>query len=318
MELRWDPLRGEWIIVSGKRGERPTLKVPKCPFCPGSEEVPDANWRVKVLPNRFPTLSPEAPLPPPRDFYRTGSARGVCEVLLYTPDHHSTLTQLPVDHIKELVDLWAHRYEELSKLDFVKYIFIFENKGREIGVTLDHPHGQLYAFPFIPPVIERELENSRAYAGRGGGCLLCDIWRREKEEGVRVVDENEHFLTFLPFFARLPYGVHLYPKRHVQALHELGEEERFALADALKEILTKFDNLFGFSFPYMMVLHQRPTDGDYPYYHFHIEFYPPYRERDKLKFFASVETGSGAITFDYSPEEKAAELRSARGYRKTS
>jgi Galactose-1-phosphate uridylyltransferase len=113
----------------------------------------------------------------------------------------------------------------------------------------------------------------------------------------------------------LPYGVHIYPKRHVQALHELDEQERFALADALKELLTKFDNLFGFSFPYMMVLHQRPTDGEYPYYHFHIEFYPPYRERDKLKFFASVETGAGTITFDYLPEEKAAELKSAKGYR---
>ncbi|MEM4972610.1 MAG: galactose-1-phosphate uridylyltransferase [Candidatus Hadarchaeales archaeon] len=315
MELRWDPLRGEWIIVSGKRGERPVLKVPKCPFCPGSEEVPDANWRVKVLPNRFPSLDPNPPPPSTQRFYQTSPARGICEVILYTPEHDTCLAELPVEHIKELIDLWASRYEELSRLDYVKYVYIFENRGREIGVTLAHPHGQLYAFPFIPPIPQRELENCRGHWEKTGRCLLCDILEEEKKS-ERVVDENEHFLTFLPFFARLPYGVHLYPKRHVQALHELSEVERFSLADALKEILTKFDNLFGFPLPYMMILHQRPTDGEYPYYHFHIEFYSPYRERDKLKFFASVETAAGTITFDYEPEEKAAELRRSRGYRK--
>ncbi len=316
MELRWDPLRGEWIIVSAARSERPLLKVAKCPFCPGAPEVPDSNWRVKSLPNKFPSLSPDAPEPPPHEFYRRAPARGVCEVILYTPDHNTPLSNLTIDHIKELIDLWASRFVELEKLDFIKYVYIFENKGREIGVTLDHPHGQLYGFPFIPPIIERELKNCEEYMRRTGRCLLCDIIQEEKKEGVRIVDENKGFITFLPFFARLPFGVFVCPKRHVQALHELDTRERFQLADSLKEILTKFDNLLGHPFPYMMVLHQRPARGDYPYFHFHIEFYPPYRERNKLKFFASVETGAGTVTFDYTPEEKAAELRVAKGYRR--
>ena len=319
MELRWDPILREWIIVSGQRKERPVLDKSYCPFCPGSEEVPSTDWKVLTLPNKYPSFSPN-PGPPDvkcDDLYRCRRAKGVCEIILYTPQHDTTLADLDIAHIKELVDVWAERYRELGSRDYVNYVFIFENKGREIGVTLDHPHGQIYAFPFIPPKIQRELTSSKSYMRKNRECLFCRIISKERAEETRVVCENEAFICFLPFFARWPYGIHLYPKRHVQSLLDLSEDERFAFASILKEVLKKFDNLFGFSFPYMMVFHQEPTDGkDHYYYHFHVEFYPPYREKDKLKFFASVESGAGTITYDYRPEDKAKELRDAPGYKK--
>ncbi len=316
MELRWDPILREWIIVSGRREKRPILPEGLCPFCPGAEEIPKTPWSVLTLPNKFPALVPD---PPPPDvggdkLYRCKPARGVCEVVLYTPQHNATLTNLSVGHIKLLIDLWTERYRELGDRDYIKYVFIFENKGREIGVTLDHPHGQIYAFPFIPPRIKRELSSSRTYWKRTGGCLFCRIMEKERRDGSRIICENDHFMCFLPFFARWPYGVHIYPKRHTQSLPDLSDEERLAFAQILKVVLAKFDNLFMMSFPYMMVLHQKPTDGkDYPYYHFHVEFYPPYREKGKLKFFASIETGTGTVTFDYRPEDKAEELRRSPG-----
>jgi len=312
MELRWDPILSQWIIVSGKRGRRPLLPEGFCPFCPGSGEVPETGWTVLSLPNKFPALQPDAPPPDVGcdRLYRCRPSRGACEVIVYTPQHNVTLAGLSVENIKAIIDLWAQRYEELGGRDYVKYVFIFENKGRIIGVTLDHPHGQLYAFPFIPPLIKKELISSRRYWKRNGVCLFCRIIEKEKRDAIRIVCENKDFLCFLPFFAHWPYGVHIYPKRHVGALTDLTDGEKRMFASILKNILKRFDNLFHMSFPYMMVLHQRPTDGKaYPYYHFHVEFYPPYREKDKVKYFASVETGAGTVTFDYTPEMKARELR---------
>ena len=312
MELRWDPILRQWIIVSGKRGERPLLPEGFCPFCPGSEEMPKTDWTVLSLPNRFPALRPDPP-PPDAEYdglYRCRPSKGVCEIIIYTPRHDTTLAKLSIENIKAVVDLWCQRFKDLGDREYVKYVFIFENKGRIIGVTLDHPHGQLYAFPFVPPLIRTELASSRSYWKRTGDCLFCRVIAKEKDDGLRVVCENEGFICFLPFFAHWPYGVHIYPKRHVEAITDLTEDEKGMFASILKKVLKKFDNLLDMSFPYMMVLHQRPTDGKaYPHYHFHVEFYPPYREKNKIKYFASVETGAGTVTFDYTPEMKAKELR---------
>ena len=314
MELRWDPILGQWIIVSGKRGGRPLLPEGYCPFCPGAEEVPKTGWTVLSLPNKFPALRPDPPPPfSQRDtLYQCRSAEGVCEIIIYTPQHDATLADLSVGNIKAVIDLWAQRFTELGERGHVKYVFIFENKGRIIGVTLDHPHGQLYAFPFIPPLVKTELTSGKRYWRRTGTCLFCKVIEKERNDALRVVCENEGFVCFLPFFAHWPYGVQIYSKRHVEAITDLTEDERGMFASILKKVLKKFDNLFSMSFPYMMVLHQRPTDGkSYPYYHLHVEFYPPYREKGKIKYFASVETGAGTVTFDYTPEMKAQELRAS-------
>jgi UDPglucose--hexose-1-phosphate uridylyltransferase len=318
MELRWDPTISEWIIVSVARKERPAASERDCPFCPGAEEIPASGWKVLCLPNKFPALQLKPPTPKIDcdRFYRCRPSIGECEVVLYTPDHHGSLGKLPIEHIQSVIELWAERYRELSRRNYVKYVFIFENKGREIGTTLDHPHGQIYAFPFIPPLIKNELLSGRKYWKRNSACLFCKIIEKEQRQTSRIVSENKNFVCFLPFYAHWPYGVHVYSKRHFQAITDLTAPERRDLAWMLKDILTKFDNLFNISFPYMMVLHQRPTDGKpHHHYHFHIEFYPPYREKGRIKYFASVETGAGSVTFDYEVEKKAKELRETPGFK---
>jgi UDPglucose--hexose-1-phosphate uridylyltransferase len=313
-ELRYNPVLGEWIIVSGKRKDRPLLPNGVCPFCPGSPEVPSSDWDVLSIPNKFPSLVPK-PDPPEiegHEFYSVAPAQGVCEVVLYTPEHNKTLADLDTHHIRKIINHWGERYTTLGERDYVKYVFIFENKGRVIGVTLDHPHGQIYAFPFIPPRIEKELESSKKFYEEKNECLFCKITELEKKDGERVVVENEDFLCFLPFYSRWPFGVHIHPKRHVQSLPQLSDKERESLAQLLKETLMTFDKLFDFSFPYVMALHQKPTDDkDYEYYHFHIEFSSPIREKEKIKYFAGVEESMGTVTFDYRPEDKAEELRKA-------
>jgi len=316
MELRWDPLLRQWNIVSGIREHRPVLQDRHCPFCPGSPELPPS-WDVASIPNRFPALIEEPPAPsvdcrPP---FKCRPARGVCEVVLYSQDHNASLSSLSVELMTKLVELWRERYKSLGERSYIKYVFIFENKGREIGVTLDHPHGQIYGLPFIPPRIQAELRSSRRYWRTKRRCLFCDVVKNEIDARRRVVSQNSEFICFLPFFAHWPYGVHIYPRGHLPSILQFSKRQRRLFALILKDTVLRFDNLFGFSFPYMMVFHQQPTDGrEYPHYHFHVEFYPPLRDRGKIKFFAGVEMGAGTTTFDYVPEERAQELRSSAGF----
>lgn len=317
-ELRWNPLLGEWVVTATHRQERTFLPPADfCPLCPTKEggfqtEIAEPTYDIVTFENRFPSLHAEPPEPAVEgsELYPVAPAQGLCEVLVYTPHHSATLAGEPVTQIYKLVKVWADRFEELGALDFARYVFIFENKGEAIGVTLHHPHGQIYAFPFVPPRVVRELEQSRAHAERTGRCLLCDVVAEERRDGRRVVAENVSFVAYVPFFARWPYEVHIASARHLQALTDMGDEEHADLAALLKMVLVAYDKLFDLSFPYMMVLHQRPTDGgDYGFYHFHIEFYPPLRTATKLKYLAGSETGAGLFINDTLAEEKAAELR---------
>lgn len=312
-ELRWSPITNEWIILAAERQRRPVLPE-GCPFDPGaSEEVPE-KYESIVIPNKFPSLHTRPPpLPESYDeFFRIAPARGVCEVVLYSGDHDTVLEDEPVSCIKRIVDLWQERYVELSKEPFVVYVFIFENRGEEIGVTLQHPHGQIYAYPFTPPLIERRLQSSKRYFQEKGRCLFCEIVAREKTaKPSRIVAENDHFLAHVPFWAKWSYEVDIYPKRHFSGLDEIEEAEKWGLARMLKTVLLKYDGLFGFRLPFIMVVHQRPTDGaeNYEHCHMSIEFYPPHRSRDQLKYLAGSETGAGAHINVTSPEAAADELR---------
>ncbi len=231
-------------------------------------------------------------------------------MIVYTPHHKATLAGEPVEQIYKLVQVWTDRFADLSARDYIDYVFIFENKGEAIGVTLHHPHGQIYGFPFIPPRVERELEQSHAHHAQTGRCLLCDIRDEEQRAGQRIVAANDAFVAYIPFFARYPYEVHITAARHLQALTDLTGDEQRALAAIIKQVIVAYDQLFDISFPYMMVMHQRPTDGAaYDYYHFHIEFYPPLRTKTKLKYLAGSEAGAGMFINDTLAEEKAAELR---------
>jgi UDPglucose--hexose-1-phosphate uridylyltransferase len=317
-ELRWNPLLGEWVATATHRQERTFLPpadfCPLCPTKPGGfpTEVPEPAYDLAVFENRFPSLrrDPPAPAVEGTELYPVRPGQGVCEVVLYTPHHNATLADEPVEQIYKLVQVWTDRFRELSALPFVDYVFIFENKGEAIGVTLHHPHGQIYAFPFIPPRVARELEQAFAHHEQTGRCLICDIIRDERGDGRRIVATNDSFVAYIPFFARYPYEVHICSTRHLQALTDMEDAEQRDLAAMLKTLLVAYDKLFNLSFPYMMVVHGRPSDGaNYDHYHFHIEFYPPLRTATKLKYLAGSETGAGMFINDTLAEEKAAELR---------
>lgn len=317
-ELRWHPLLGEWVATATHRQGRTFLPpadfCPLCPTKPGGfpTEVPEADYDIVVFENRFPSLESDPPEPAIEgtELYPVRPGQGICEVVLYSPHHTSTLAGEPVEQIHKLVLVWTDRFRELGALPFVDYVFEFENKGEAIGVTLHHPHGQIYAYPFTPPRVARELEQSLAHHSETGRCLLCDIVAEERADGRRIVAANSSFVAYVPFFARYPYELHIASARHLQALTDMDDKERRDLAEILKAMLVAFDKLFDISFPYMMVLHQRPTDGaNYDHYHFHIEFYPPLRTATKLKYLAGSETGAGLFINDTLAEEKAAELR---------
>ncbi len=311
-ELRWNPTLREWVSTASHRQDRPLMPSESCPFCPGSGRVPE-NYDVYIYPNDFPAFSIPAPDPSIEGdvLYRVKRSHGKCDVVLYHPDHNTSLPELGLGHLTRLVRLWRKRFSELKSSPGVRYVLIFENKGAVIGVTMPHPHGQIYAFPFTPPRIKRELDAARAHYRLRRGCLFCEILRKERRDGRRLVAENRAFTAFVPFYACWPYEVHIFSRRHLGALDEFRPAEEQALAEILKQVTQKYDSLFGFSFPYMMLMHQAPTRGKFPHYHFHIEFYPPHRSKDRLKYLASVESGGGVFLNDSLAEDKAAELRAA-------
>ena len=317
-ELRWHPFFEEWVITATHRQERTFLPpADYCPFCPtrpgaAPTEVPAPDYEIVVLQNRFPSLQPAPPAPAVRgsELGPVQPSRGVCEVVLYSPRHDGSLADRTEQEIERLVHVWTDRYVELGRLDYVEYVFIFENKGEAVGVTLTHPHGQIYAFPYVPPLVRRELEASANHLARTGRCLTCDVLDRERADEQRLVAESAAFLAFVPWYARYPYEVHVASKGHRGALSDLDPDEKRDLARMLKTVLGKYDALWGFSLPYIMVMHQRPSDGrPHEGYHFHTEFYPPHRTRDRLKYLAGCESGAGTFINDTLPEETAAELR---------
>jgi UDPglucose--hexose-1-phosphate uridylyltransferase len=320
--MRWDPTLEEWVAYATHRQDRtflpPAEYCPLDPTKPGGfpTEVPRSSYDIVIFENKFPSFTPEAPEPdePGSALTPTAPGRGVAEVVLYSDDHNATLAGMSERRIRNLIEVWIDRFEELGSLDYVDYVFIFENKGEAIGVTLHHPHGQIYAYPFIPPRPKKELEAAAEYRAQNENhCLHCDLLVGEHEDGRRLVAKGEHFTAFVPFYAHFPYEAHLYARRCAPSIANLSGEERRDLARVLKKLLVGYDRLFGYSLPYMMVMHQAPTDGNdhEGMAHFHIEFYPPNRTADKLKYLAGSETGAGAYIVDALPEETARTLREA-------
>lgn len=299
-ERRWNPLRGEWVLVAASRQGRTFLPtVDACPLCPSREdhfsEIPATTFGQAVFENRFPAMAP-------------GS--GACEVVVYTEDHRGSLATLGESAMRDLVDVWTDRYRELASRPDVDYVFIFENRGEAVGVTLDHPHGQIYAYPFIPPVAEAELRAGRAHFRRHAQCLQCSLVAAERQAGERLLFADDGFAAYVPGYARWPYEVHVAPTAHRGALPDLPAGSRAALGRALQRVARAYDRLFDIPMPYMMVMHQRPTDGrEHPEAHLHVEFYPVLRMPGRLKYLAGGECGAGTFVSDGLPEEKAAELR---------
>ncbi len=318
-ELRWNPLLGEWTVTATHRQDRtffpPPGYCPLCPTAPGGfpTEVPEPTYDIVVFENKFPSLhlNPPAPAVEASELYPVRPAHGVCEVVVYTPEHNSSLAQQPVSQIYKLMKVWQDRFNDLNNHDFVEYVFIFENKGEAVGVTLPHPHGQIYAYPFVPPRIAQKVKQCREHKEKTGLNLIANILEDERKDGRRIVAENESFTALIPFFARYPYELHIYPNVRAGALTDFSLTQLQDLAIIFKQVLTAFDKLFDVSFPYIMAINNRPSDeADYSFFDFHIEFYPPMRTATKLKFLAGSEAGAGMFINDTLPEEKAAELRS--------
>jgi len=301
--LRFDELRGEQVDYAIHRQERTFLPTrehcPLCPTRPGATsspereptEIPVPAFEIAVFDNRFPAFEP--PL-------------GAAEVIVYTDDHDASFGTLAPRRAEELMWVWRHRYRELGAREDVDYVFIFENRGVEVGVTLHHPHGQIYGIPFLPPVPALELVADE----RLGGCTPCALLARELEDGRRVLIENDAVVVFVPYAARWAYEAHVVLRRHRASLLECEPAELAGLAAALQSLTRGYDALFERRFPYVMVVHQAPTDG-LRRGHLHVEFYPPLRTADKLKYLAGAEQGAGTFISDTLPEESAAALREA-------
>jgi len=272
-ELRWHPLFEQWVVVTAHRQGRPQMPADWCPFCNlGS-------YDVYLYPNDFPAFE------------------GRCDVVLYSPNHNLHPSELPVSQWEKVVDLWTRRTAELQTNPQVKHIMIFENAGEAVGVTMPHPHGQIYAFPFVPPRIEKEL----ASVAKSEGCLYCEIAANERKNEARMILESAHFDVFSPYHARFPYETNIYLRRHAPDLPSLVPAEHADLGHVISTMRKKYDALFGFPMPLMMVLHQNV--------HFYVEFLPLQRSKTKLKYLAAVESASWTFLEDVPPEDAATQLR---------
>lgn len=327
---RWNPLRESWVLVSPHRTQRPwqgevgqkampagVSYEPECYLCPGNKRAGGgANPSyagVFSFVNDYSALLPDAPdhLDTPASPLLQGEAvRGLCKVLCYHPDHSLTLARMTPQEIRPVVDAWAQQYQELGGLDWIDYVQIFENRGSMMGASNPHPHGQIWSTGFVPDEPLAETHAQAKYLHANGRCLLCDYVATEKAAGERIVFENESFMALVPWWAVWPFEVLLVSKRHLGAMPELKSEERNGLADALRRLGTRFDNLFETSFPYTMGFHQTPTDGqEHKEWHFHAHFYPPLlRSATVRKFMVGFEM-LGMPQRDITPESAAERLR---------
>ena len=322
-QIRWNPLLRDYAVIAGHRQTR-TYKPPAglCPLCPSrpgkSTEVPAPDYEVAVFENRFPSFSldsratvPLLDAPP----FRSGPGAGRCEVVSFTSDHDKPFWQLTPAHARTVIDAWADRSTALAAVESIDYVFCFENRGEEIGVTLSHPHGQIYGYPFVPPRFYTTAEALRRHRERTGDCLQCDLLRAECDAEVRIVRETEHWVTYVPFAARWPYEIRLVPRRHVPDLASLGDAERDDLAEGYLAVLAAFDRLFDTPAPYVAGWQQAPTrspaDPDRDGWHLGAEIFTIRRAPGKLKFLAGSESGAGVWINDVAPEHAAARLREA-------
>ena len=289
-ELRYDTLTGEWVGIAGERQSRPNRLSADCPFCVGGIEAPEP-YEVKAFPNRWPMFAPGEPIVLDPAVGRA-PARGASEVVLYSPVHDASLGSLGAAGVRRVVELWAERTAALLARPEIEYVLVFENRGADAGATIPHPHGQIYAFPFVPPVPAREAEVAAA------GCPLCGEY-----PGERLVYDGGGWHAFVPYASAYPYGVLLAPREHVAGLPELDNTGRDGLAAALTDVLGRYDRLFGRPFPYMLWVH--------PGVHLHLHLATPRRGAETLRYVAAGEVGSGTLMNPVVPEDAAEALRRA-------
>ncbi len=313
--LRWHPLRGEWVAYASHRQGRTFMPPPEYnPLAPTKDaqfptELPQGRYDVAVFDNRFPSLTLAAH-DPPATIVDTLPAEGICEVIVFTQDPQASLGTLELNHLELLLQVWGDRTRIIGEQPQIQYVLPFENRGVEVGVTLHHPHGQIYSYGFVPPVPARMLEMQQAYYQAHQSSLLPDLIQKEIADNQRIIYLDDQAIAFVPVCARYPYEVWLAPIQPTATFSDLTPKQRQGLARALKTVTLKYDGLWNRPFPYLMAWFQAPTDGQpHPESHLHAQFYPPYRTRDRLKYLAGTELAAGMFANDALPEEKAKELQ---------
>jgi UDPglucose--hexose-1-phosphate uridylyltransferase len=320
-ELRLDPLVNEWVAMAAHRQGRVFLPPKElCPLCPSTgenlTEVPEDDFEVVVFDNKSPSLRPpdgDWALPdmagPDTD---TGSAAGKCEVICFTADHGQSFKDLSTERIRVLLEAWMDRTRELSKEKFIHHITPFENRGEEVGVTLAHPHGQIYAYSYIPPKVSRMLDVAKKHKERTGKVLFDEIVAREIKEEERIVAENKHWVAFVPYAARYSFEIHVAPKVSVADLSELTPEVADAFPAIAKEVLQRLDGVFDIPMAYIAAWHQAPVREGRDLLRLHWQITSVRRAPGKLKYLAGSESSMGAFIMDLRPEQSAAQLREVK------
>ena len=321
--MRYDPLLQEWVTVASSRQNRTHLpSLEECPLCPSDShrqtEIPQTDYDVVVFENRFPSFFGDEPLTDDilhastaaqetSGLVRPGSGR--CEVVCFTSDHNSQLADAGLTRMRTVIDAWADRSEALLQRPGVEHVYCFENRGEEIGVTLHHPHGQIYGYPFITPRTKTMLDSARGYRQRRDGDLFADILAAEQRQGIRVIRRSEHWTAFVPAWARWPVEIAVYPHRQVQRLPELTGAERDDFAVVYSDLLQRCDRLFSGNLPYIAGWQQAPRSAEDGLFRLHHQLFSVRRAANKLKFLAGSESGMGAFINDIAPEDMAERLR---------
>ncbi len=313
--LRWHPLRGEWVAYASHRQDRTFLPPPNYnPFAPTTDpahptELPAGDYDIAVFENRFPSLTLSA-RHPPELLVETLPAQGVCDVVVFSQDASGALSTLPLNHLELLLQVWCDRTQHLSRLPQIQYVLPFENKGAEVGVTLHHPHGQIYAYPLVPPIPAQMQAQQQQYFATHHQSLLPHLIQQEVTDDQRVLYLDEAAIAWVPAWARYPYEAWVAPRQACPTFAALTPAQRQSLANALKTVLLKYDGLWQRPFPYLMAWFPAPTDGQpHPEWQLHAEFYPPYRTAHKLKYLAGTELAAGLFANDTLPETTAQELQ---------
>ncbi len=309
-EIRWNSMLGEWVILTPDRAVRPLQdKEGHCSFCPNQEDT-QGEWKVLTIENRFAELQPDiAPTFIDSSLVIGAPAHGYCKIIVESRNHDEQIENMGTDQLKNVYTEFLNVFRELDSKNGIEYVLQFENRGKSFGVSLNHPHAQVYALPFVPPRIQREVEQFKKYQEENGECLVCEAIEHEAKSGERIISESENFVSLIPYGARLPYEVHVYPKKHVSSLAEIEDvldEFGLILSDVVKRFAAIFEET-----AYVMVFHTKPTKQNDSLWHFHVEFYPPWRDKSLIKYRAGLELGAWTSTNDSSPEEKAKELRGA-------
>lgn len=320
-EMRLDVLTNEWVVVAAHRQGRvflpPKELNPLAPSKPGSlTEIPESDYEVVVFDNRSPSLrSPKADvkIPSDLDFYTPPlPAAGKCEVVCFTPNYDASFKDLSDRQIRTVLEAWRDRVTELSTLNYIEHIAPFENRGEEVGVTLAHPHGQIYAYPYLPPRTEKMLSVATAHKKKTGRVLQEDVIARELKDGSRIVAENDEWLAYVPYAARYPFEIHVSPKTSVANLVELTEVACEKFAPIAREVLKRLDAVFEMKMAYIAAWHQAPVHSGSEFLKLNWQITSVRRAPGKLKYLAGSESAYGSFMMDLSPEQSAQLLRDAK------